>query len=77
MSHTLAASAVVHIMKVIDPQSALLTNAEVYDFLKSSKPRTADKKIGAYEPVDLKGYKEVRQDVCLRCTSCHVDVIQG
>lgn len=55
-------------MKVIDPQSALLTNAEVYDFLKSSKPRTADKKIGAYEPVDLKGYRQVQKDVCLRYT---------
>ena len=50
-------------MKVLDPQSALLTNAEVYEFLTSNKPRKPDKKIGAYEPVDLKGYQEVRQDV--------------
>jgi hypothetical protein len=50
-------------MKVLDPQSALLTNAEVYDFLKSNEPRKPDRKIGAYEPVDLKGYHEVRQDV--------------
>lgn len=50
-------------MKVVDPQSALLTNAEVYDFLKSHKPRPADKKIGAYEPVKLDGYKKVCEDV--------------
>jgi hypothetical protein len=52
-------------MKVVDPQSALLTNAEVYDFLKSHKPRPADKKIGAYEPVKLDGYKTVSADVGL------------
>jgi hypothetical protein len=54
-------------MKVLDPQSALLTNAEVYDFLKSNEPRKADRNIGAYEPVDLKGYVEVRQDVRKFC----------
>lgn len=52
-------------MRVVDPQSALLTNAEVYDFLKHHSPRKQDKKIGAYDPVDLKGYREIRQDVCI------------
>ena len=52
-------------MRVVDPQSALITNIEVYDFLKSHNPRKSDKKIGAYEPIDLRGYKEVRQDVSL------------
>jgi hypothetical protein len=50
-------------MKVVDPQSALITNVEVYDFLKSHTPRKETKKIGAYETIDLKGYREVRQDV--------------
>lgn len=63
-------------MKVIDPQSALLTNAEVYDFLKSSKPRTADKKIGAYEPVDLKGYRQVEKDVRLHYKCRYAGMIQ-
>jgi hypothetical protein len=50
-------------MKVVDPQSALITNIEVYDFLRSQTPRKETKKIGAYETIDLKGYREVRQDV--------------
>lgn len=53
-------------MKVVDPQSALLTNAEVYDFLKSHKPRPADKKIGAYKPVDLVAYNQLCKDVSIR-----------
>ncbi|ETN47068.1 uncharacterized protein HMPREF1541_01258 [Cyphellophora europaea CBS 101466] len=50
-------------MIVVDPQSALLTNAEVYDFLKAQKQRPADKKLGAYEPVNLASCIQVRKDV--------------
>jgi hypothetical protein len=58
-------------MKILDPQSALLTNAEIYAFLKSTRPRLADKKIGAYDPVDLKEYRQIIGDVCtLTCRSC-------
>jgi hypothetical protein len=49
--------------KVLDPQSALLSNAEVWDFLNNNPPRKADKKSGAYEPVNLKDYHNVRKDV--------------
>jgi len=50
-------------MKVLDPQSALLTNAEVYQFLRANPPRTADRQVGAYPTVSLAGYGTVRKDV--------------
>lgn len=52
-------------MRVVDPQSALLTNVEVYDFLKTRPPPKPEKKVGAYEQINLNNYKEIRQDVSL------------
>ncbi|EXJ57329.1 hypothetical protein A1O7_07676 [Cladophialophora yegresii CBS 114405] len=51
-------------MKVLDPQAALLTTSEVYNFLLENPPRPPPKKIGSYAPVNLKGYQRVRED-CL------------
>lgn len=64
-------------MKVVDPQSALLTNAEVYEFLKSYKARPADKKIGAYEPVKLDDHKRVCADVRVANVSSLAGVSEG
>lgn len=50
-------------MKVLDPQSALLTNAEVYQFLQSNPPRKPEKQIGSYAATNLTGYTAVRKDV--------------
>ncbi|KIV79346.1 hypothetical protein PV11_06912 [Exophiala sideris] len=50
-------------MKVLDPQSALLTNSEVHRFLASNPPRQAVKKVGSYQPVNLKNYQRVRDDL--------------
>lgn len=50
-------------MKVLDPQSALLTNVEVYQFLKANPPRTIDIQVGAYPTVNLAGHSTVRKDV--------------
>lgn len=50
-------------MKVLDPQSALLTNAEVYQFLQSNTPRKAETQIGSYPVTNLIGYTAVRRDV--------------
>ncbi|KIW65945.1 hypothetical protein PV04_08158 [Phialophora macrospora] len=49
-------------MKVLDPQSALLTTSEVHRFLLQNPPRPTPKKIGSYTPVNLKGYQRVRED---------------
>ena len=49
-------------MKVVDPQAALLTNSEVYNFLKSNSPRKPDKKSGAYDTVRLQDYLNIRKD---------------
>ncbi|KEF61447.1 uncharacterized protein A1O9_03013 [Exophiala aquamarina CBS 119918] len=49
-------------MKVLDPQAALMTTAEVHQFLSSHPPRPKQKKIGTYQPVDLKNYNVVRDD---------------
>lgn len=51
------------VMKVLDPQSALLTNAEVYQFLQSNPPRKPEKQIGSYAATNLTGYTAVRKDV--------------
>jgi len=50
-------------MKVLDPQSALLTNAEVYQFLQSNPARKAEKQTGAYSSTNLTGYNAIREDV--------------
>ena len=52
-------------MKVLDPQSALLTNVEVYQFLQSNPARKPDKQIGAYQTTNLTGYNAIRKDVSL------------
>ncbi|RMZ81756.1 hypothetical protein DV738_g1982, partial [Chaetothyriales sp. CBS 135597] len=49
-------------MKILDPQAALLTNLEVHHFLENNQPRKPDKKSGAYEPVNLQEYYNVRKD---------------
>ncbi|KAJ9610275.1 hypothetical protein H2200_005052 [Cladophialophora chaetospira] len=49
-------------MKVLDPQSALLTTSEVHDFLLQNPPRAPPRKIGSYVPISLNGYKLVRDD---------------
>ena len=49
-------------MKVLDPQSALLTTAEVHHFLTTHPPRAKDKPIGAYQSVKLDDYTNVRND---------------
>ncbi|RMD40101.1 hypothetical protein DV735_g5033, partial [Chaetothyriales sp. CBS 134920] len=49
-------------MKILDPQAALLTNVEVHHFLENNPPRKPDKKSGAYEPVNLQEYYNVRKD---------------
>ncbi|ETI25632.1 hypothetical protein G647_02406 [Cladophialophora carrionii CBS 160.54] len=49
-------------MKVLDPQAALLTTSEVYNFLLENPARPPPKKIGSYTPVNLKGYQRVRED---------------
>ncbi|KAI1616701.1 hypothetical protein EDD36DRAFT_415587 [Exophiala viscosa] len=50
-------------MKVLDPQSAILTNSEVHRFLASNPPRETAKKVGSYQPVNLKNYQRVRDDL--------------
>ena len=61
-------------MKVLDPQSALLTTAEVHHFLTTHPPRAKDKPIGAYQPVKLDDYTNVRNDFnsYIKLTSPHV-----
>ncbi|RMZ76056.1 hypothetical protein DV737_g5006, partial [Chaetothyriales sp. CBS 132003] len=49
-------------LQVLDPQAALLTNLEVHHFLENSPPRKPDKRSGAYEPVSLQDYYNVRKD---------------
>lgn len=50
-------------MKVLDPQSALLSNAEVYQFLKTRPPTVPEKKAGAYPVTNLTGHQAVLKDV--------------
>lgn len=61
-------------MKVLDPQSALLTTAEVHHFLNTHPPRAKDKPIGAYQTVKLDDYTNVRNDFnsYIKLTSPHV-----
>ena len=61
-------------MKVLDPQSALLTTSEVHHFLTTHPPRPKDKAIGAYQPVKLDDYTNVRNDFnsYIKLTSPHV-----
>lgn len=61
-------------MKVLDPQSALLTTSEVHHFLTTHPPRAKDKPIGAYQPVKLDDYTNVRNDFnsYIKLTSSHV-----
>lgn len=54
-------------MKVLDPQSALLTNAEVYQFIKSRPTREPDEVRGAYAVTNLTGHKTVLKDVSSSC----------
>ncbi|KIW12539.1 hypothetical protein PV08_09816 [Exophiala spinifera] len=49
-------------MKVLDPQAALFTTAEVYHFLASNPPRPQQKQTGSYPSVNTKGYQQVRDD---------------
>lgn len=49
--------------QVLDPQAALLTTAEVHQFLSSNPPRPKQQKIGTYKPVDLNNYNVIRDDV--------------
>ncbi|OAP59254.1 hypothetical protein AYL99_06552 [Fonsecaea erecta] len=49
-------------MRVLDPQSALLTTSEVHQFLSQHPPRPAPRKIGSYKQVNLKDYERVRDD---------------
>ncbi|KAK5106824.1 hypothetical protein LTS08_000947 [Lithohypha guttulata] len=50
-------------MRVLDPQSALLTNAEVYQFLKTKKPGVPEAKSGAYPSTNLHGQQTILKDV--------------
>ena len=61
-------------MKVLDPQSALLTTSEVHHFLSTHPPRAKDKPIGAYQPVKLDDYTNVRNDFnsYIKLTSPHI-----
>ncbi|RMZ92121.1 hypothetical protein DV736_g593, partial [Chaetothyriales sp. CBS 134916] len=47
---------------ILDPQAALLSNLEVHHFLENNPPRKPEKKSGAYEPVNLQDYYNVRKD---------------
>ncbi|OQV03363.1 hypothetical protein CLAIMM_08414 [Cladophialophora immunda] len=49
-------------MRVLDPQSALLTTSEVHQFLSQHPPRPPPRKIGSYRQVNLKDYERVRDD---------------
>ncbi|KAH0832593.1 hypothetical protein AYO21_06014 [Fonsecaea monophora] len=49
-------------MRVLDPQSALLTTSEVHQFLSQNPPRPPPRKIGSYKQVNLKDYERVRDD---------------
>lgn len=55
--------AIVLTSQVLDPQAALMTTAEVHQFLSSNPPRPKQNKIGTYKPVDLNNYTVVRDDV--------------
>ena len=50
-------------MKILDPQSAVLSTLEVHQFFKENPPRPRAKKVGSYPAVDLKNYVNIRQDV--------------
>ncbi|KIX99971.1 uncharacterized protein Z520_04609 [Fonsecaea multimorphosa CBS 102226] len=49
-------------MRVLDPQSALLTTSEVHQFLSQNPPRPPPRKIGSYKQVNLKDYERLRDD---------------
>ncbi|RVX67674.1 hypothetical protein B0A52_07797 [Exophiala mesophila] len=50
-------------MKILDPQSAVLSTLEVHQFFKENPPRPRAKKVGSYPAVDLKNYVNIRQDL--------------
>ena len=50
-------------MKVLDPQCALLTNAEVQQFLKSKPARKPEEVVGAYPQTNFTGLDTVLKDV--------------
>lgn len=50
-------------MKVLDPQSALLTLSELQHFLTHTSPRPREKKTGAYQPTDLSDHDRIRKDL--------------
>lgn len=50
-------------MKILDPQSAVLSTLEVHQFLKENPPRSSAPKVGSYPAVDLKNHGNIRQDV--------------
>lgn len=49
-------------MKVLDPQSALLTNAEVYHFIQNRPKDPPEKKVGAYPQTNLSGFQAILKD---------------
>ncbi|EXJ56372.1 uncharacterized protein A1O5_12639 [Cladophialophora psammophila CBS 110553] len=49
-------------MRVLDPQSALLTTPEVYQFLRQKPSRPPPRKIGSYKQIDLKDNQRVLDD---------------
>jgi hypothetical protein len=55
-------------MKILDPSSATLTLSEVHTFLQNKLAQTPTKKLGAYEPVSLRGYDTVKKDFDLYLT---------
>jgi hypothetical protein len=55
-------------MKILDPSSATLTLSEVHKFLQNKPAQTPTKKLGAYEPVSLRGYDTIKKDFDLYLT---------
>lgn len=49
-------------MKILDPQSAVLTNPEVLSFMRAHPPRRPDPRVGGYPVTDLKGLWHVQSE---------------
>lgn len=63
-------------MKILDPQSAVLSTLEVHQFLKENPARSSAPKVGSYPAVDLKNHGNIRQDVSEHGFVCAADTIR-
>jgi hypothetical protein len=50
-------------LQILDPQSAILTNAEVLHYLQTHPLREPDPKIGSYIPTSQAGHATIRRDL--------------